>query len=160
MTHKEEILKLAAELPIEENFSVPDGLLIPTGQQVLLKRLSSKSFISKGGIIIPDANTKDPTKKGVHGLVMAIGPNVDLEAYPIKLGVKVEFRLGIEEDTLHNGESYILTDQFNIKGLAPEDNHKHPKYPTAEELRRMDRIEGTKRIVDLGKSEVDQILNG
>lgn len=157
MTHKEEQLLIASKIPIEDNFQIPDGLMIPCGQQVLIKRIGQEAFISRGGIIIPETSSK---KRGIHGIVMAIGPLVDLTSYPVKVGLKVEFRDGLEEDTLHNGIAYLLVDQFNIKGIVPKGNFKHPKYPTTEEKRREERIEVTKRIHKETENGIDKINNG
>lgn len=154
MTHKERQLNLVQELPIEKEFQIPDGLLIPSGAQILIKRIGQDPFISKGGIIVPEQSTK---KKGLHGIVMAIGPDVDIESSLVKLGIKVEFREGLEEDTLHNGEAYLLIDQFHIKGIVPDGNFKHPKYPTNDELRREDRIEFTKRSQKKSKQQMDEL---
>lgn len=155
-SHKDQYLKIASKLPIEENFEIPDGLLMPCGTQILVKRLVAGSFMSRGGIIIPDATGK---AKGLHGVVMAIGPQVDLQAYPIKEGVKIEFKPGLEEDTLHGGIEYILLDQYSIKGLVPPGNYKHPKFPTNEEKRRETRINAVKNSHDLSNKQMDFINN-
>ncbi len=157
MSHKTDYLKLASELPIEEGFTIPDGLLMPCGSQILVKRVKSGSFLSRGGIIIPAA---DDSQKGLHGIVMAIGPQVDLDAYPVKEGVKIEFKPGLEEDTIHDGERYLLIDQYSLKGLVPPGNFKHPKYPTNEEKRRETRINAVQNSKKLADKQLDKINNG
>ena len=154
--HKQEQLNIAAKLPIEKDFQIPDGLILPSSSRVLVKRSGQQAFISSGGIIMPESNSK---KKGIHGIVMAIGPSVNLEEYPIKLGIKIEFTDGLEEDTLHNGIAYLLIDQFHIKGIVPDGNYKHPKYPTNAEIRRQNRMDDQVRASKLGDDKINEIQN-
>ena len=155
--HKEQKLKELADLPIEEEFEIPDGLIIPFGQKVLIRRVAQKERYSPGGILmLGDGDTK----RSLHDIVVAIGPTVDLESCPIKLGMKVEFGIGLEDDTVHQGISYLCIDQFHIKGAVPEGNYKHPYYPTNRDKRRAVMIENTERAAKITDAKLDEIQNG
>jgi len=156
--HKEQKLKELAELPIPEDFMIPDGLILPFNQKVLVKKIPQKSQMRKSGIML--LSGEDQLKHSTLGLVMAIGPTVDLEGCPIKLGMTIEFSIGLEEDTWHEGESYLCIDQFHIKGAVPDGNYKHPHYPTNRELRREVMIENTIRASKIADAKIDEITNG
>ena len=50
--HKEQKLKELAELPIDADFSIPDGLIIPMGQKVLIKKIPQKAVMTKSGVML------------------------------------------------------------------------------------------------------------
>ena len=155
--HKEQKLKELAELPIDADFSIPDGLIIPMGQKVLIKKIPQKAVMTKSGVML--LGNEDNLKKSTLGLIMAIGPTVDLEGCPIKLGMKVEFTVGLEEDTYHEGQAYLCIDQFHIKGAVPDGNYKHPYFPTKREIRRQEMIDNTKLANDIANKKIDEIQN-
>ena len=154
--HKEKAIKELELLPIAKDFVVPDGLLIPFANRVLVRKVFQASRKSAGGIIIPDSGD---TKHSTHGIIYAIGCGVDLEQYPVKLGMKVEFTIGLDEDTFHEGESYLCIDQFHIKGAVPDGNYKHPYFPTNKEKRRQMNIDNTKLAHDIANKKIDEIQN-
>ncbi len=154
--HKEQKLKELSELPIAQDFEIPNGLLIPFANKLLVKKVYQPSRKSAGGIIIPESGD---TKHSTHGIIYGIGVGVDLEQYPVKLGMKVEFTIGLDEDTYHEGEAYMCIDQFHIKGAVPEGNYKHPYFPTNREKRRQEMIDNTKRARDISNAKIDEIQN-
>lgn len=154
--HKEKAIKQLAALPIAEDFFVPDGLLIPFSNKVLVRKVYQSARKSAGGIIIPESGD---TKHSTHGIVYGIGSGVDLEQYPVKLGMKVEFTIGLDEDTFHEGEAYLCIDQFHIKGAVPDGNYKHPYFPTNKEKRRQMNIDNTKLAHDIANKKIDEIQN-
>lgn len=154
--HKQLKLKELAELPIEPDFELPDGLIIPMGNKVLVKKVHQKAAQSKGGIILSQSGD---TKRSTHGIICGIGSTVDLEQYPVKLGMKIEFNIGIEEDTWHEGQAYICMDQFHIKGAVPEGNYKHPYYPTNADKRRQVLIDNGKIAQKLSDAKMDELNN-
>lgn len=154
--HKEQKLKELANLPIEEGFEIPDGLLIPFGQNLLIKRVAQKERYSDGGVLL--LGDQD-IKQSLHGLIVGIGPMVDLENYPVKLGMKVEFGVGLHDNTVHKGDSYLCIDAFHVKCAVPEGNYKNPYYPTNRELRREVMIENTIRASKIADAKIDEIQN-
>ena len=154
--HKEKAIKQLEELPIAEDFSVPDGLLIPFANKVLVRKVHQASIKTAGGIML--AQSAD-TSRSTHGVIYAIGCGVDLEQYPVKLGMKVEFTIGLDEDTFHEGESYLCVDQFHIKGAVPDGNYKHPYFPTNLEKRRQVNIDNTKLAHKISNDKIDEIQN-
>ena len=154
--HKEQKLKELASLPIEEGFEIPDGLLIPFGQGVLLRRVAQKERYSDGGILLLGDGD---IKKSLHGIVVGIGPMVDLDQYPLRLGMKVEFGVGLPDNTVHKGETYLCVDAYHIKCAVPEGNYKHPYYPTNRDKRRAENIENTERASKIFDAKIDEIQN-
>lgn len=155
--HKEQKLKELFDLPIPEYFMIPDGLIIPFAAKVLIKKVHQASVKTAAGIML--AQSTDTTRS-VHGIICGIGCGVDLELYPVKLGMKVEFSIGLEEDTFHDGQAYMCIDQFHIKGAVPEGNYKHPYYPTNRDKRRAMMIENDIRANKIADAKIDEINNG
>lgn len=156
--HKQQKLKELADLPVDIDFEgIPNGLLIPFGNKILIRKVHQKAMQSKGGIILAESGD---TKRSTHGIIYGLGSTVDLEQYPVKLGMKVEFTIGLEEDTYHDGQAYLCIDQYHVKGAVPEGNYKHPYFPTNRDKRRSEMIDNGKRADKIADAKIDKIQNG
>ncbi len=81
--------------------------IIPLGDKVLLKPLSTEDT-SPSGIIIPDTVDKE---KPEEGIVVAVGPGKDDEKMTVKIGNKVIFsKYGYDEVKVDGKEYYILSE--------------------------------------------------
>jgi hypothetical protein len=65
--HKELKLKELEELPIAEDFVIPDGLIIPFSNKILIKRIGQGIVKTEAGLLLPETSA---TPKDVVGIVM------------------------------------------------------------------------------------------
>jgi co-chaperonin GroES (HSP10) len=131
---REARLKELQNLPIDESFSIPAGLIIPFGDNILLKEVMQGEIKSKSGII-----TKVPASKTIGasvGLVMGIGEEVTI---PVHLGMKVYYEPTTMLRVYHNGDEYIQMSQHLIFGAVPPETYLEAYVPDSIALRRESR---------------------
>jgi len=73
--------------------------------------------------------------------------------------MKIEFGIGLDDNTFHEGIPYMLIDQFHVKGAVPDGNYQHPYFPTNREKRRQELIDNTQLAHDIANKKIDEIQN-
>ena len=82
----------------------------PLGDRVLVKPLKEEE-ITKSGIVLPD--TLDKEKK-TEGEIIALGEGEKLAKLNLKVGMKVLFKKGWDDDVKVEGIEYKVLDHDNV----------------------------------------------
>ncbi len=82
----------------------------PLGDRVLVKPLKEEE-VTKSGIVLPD--TVDKEKK-TEGEIIALGDGEKLSKLNLKVGMKVLFKKGWDDDITVDGEEYKVLDHDNV----------------------------------------------
>lgn len=143
---KQALMEAVKEIPVDKDFLMPNGFLIPLRNQLYIKR-ENKSFglnVTNTGIIIPEKS--DNTIVPDVGTVYAVGDEVSDFLLP---GLKVCFQGGHIQymEVMINGETYLRMYEHEILGILPPKSFVYQGVRSDHYLRRVKRI---KEFADFG----------
>lgn len=158
MKSKEDVKTVLDEFELEEMIDpefegIPKGLLIPTGNKVVIKPIKQGQYKTGGGIIIPEST---PEMLQI-GILYRTGP---LVPEYLKPGMRVAYSKNVVYGFYHNSDFYHNPDVFMIEGIIPPGNYFPGYYPTFEHRKREERIDNQKHAHEVMNNKIDAIQNG
>jgi len=148
------LMEAVNTIPIDKDFKVPDGFIIPLRSQLYVKRENKNYGLNRteGGLIIPDTapNTVVPDV----GTVYAVGDEVSDFVFP---GLKVTFQGEIPYmEVMINGIVYLRMFEHELLGILPP---KSFVYQGVRSAAYMQRVKRNKEFADLRIRQAEKKAN-
>jgi hypothetical protein len=146
--HKEEMLKIISELPIDKEYVDVKGMFIPLADEVILLPVNQDTFKSKIVKIIETSKT--------FGIIHAIGPDC---RKPLHIGMRVMFdpKANTIDIVGPDGRLYLFMMVHNVFCAVTPESHILPMsgtYKTKLELRNEERFDG---MTNANKRDIEKL---
>jgi len=122
-----------AKMETVKGFKVPDKMIIPMLQSVIVQRSTSEKMETASGLIIPESAQHIVNA----GVLFAVGPDVKY----LREGLKVVFNSYANNEVIIDGKSYLIMSQHDIYGILPPDGYVRMDQATSEEKRKQEKKE-------------------